>query len=204
MIAAWAEDMLKEYAGGEAEPRVFTVRCKNGEDKTIQFRPVSMKNGKKLFTYQDITESARMEASLRESEQKYIQLYDESKRLEELYRSLLHSSPDAVFIYDIEGHALLTSGTFKYEDLLFKSQRGEVLTVPSVNRVVKGWCREINLKGNYGAHTLRKTWGYHQRVSLGTGLPKLMVCSNHSSQRQTLDYLCVQPEKIKRVYENQL
>ncbi len=56
--------------------------------------------------------------------------------------------------------ALLASGA--YQDLLFRSQRGAVLTAPSVNRLVKSWCRAINLKGNYGSHTLRKTWGYHQ------------------------------------------
>jgi len=50
--------------------------------------------------------------------------------------------------------------------------------------------------------SLRKTWGFHQRVSFGTDLPTLMVCFNHSTQKQTLDYLCVQPEEIRNVYEN--
>ncbi len=76
--------------------------------------------------------------------------------------------------------------------------------MPSVNRLVKSWCRAINLKGNYGSHTLRKTWGYHQRVTFGVGLPELMVCFNHSTQRQTLEYLCVQPEEIRSVYANEL
>jgi len=89
------------------------------------------------------------------------------------------------------------------EDPLLLGQRGP-LTVPSVNRLVKGWCREINLKGNYGSHTLRKTWGYHQRVTFGRGLPELMVCFNHSSQRQTLDYLGIQPEEIRSIYLNEL
>ncbi len=89
------------------------------------------------------------------------------------------------------------------EDYLFKSQRG-ILIVPSVNRLVKQWCKTINLKENYGSHTLRKTWGYHQRVTFGVGLPELMVCFNHSTQRQTLDYLCIQPEEIKDVYSNEL
>jgi len=29
-----------------------------------------------------------------------------------------------------------------------------------------------------------------------------MVCFNHSTQRQMLDYLCIQPEDVKEVYEN--
>jgi integrase len=86
---------------------------------------------------------------------------------------------------------------------LFQGQRGP-LTVPSVTRLVKNWCKEINLKGNYGSHTLRKTWGYHQRVTFGSDIPTLMVCFNHSNQRQTLDYLCIQPKELKNVYENEL
>jgi len=99
---------------------------------------------------------------------------------------------------------LLASGPYRDEDFLFKSQRKEVLTVSSVTRLVKAWCKAIHLKGNYGSHTLRKTWGYHQRVTYGVGLPELMVCFNHSTQKQTLDYLCVQPDEIKNVYSNEL
>ena len=40
-----------------------------------------------------------------------------------------------------------------------------MLTEPTVNQKVKSWCRTINLKGNFGSHSLRKTWGYHQRVT---------------------------------------
>lgn len=84
-------------------------------------------------------------------------------------------------------------------DYLFTGQRG-LLTVPSVNRLVKRWCADINLKGNFGSHTLRKTFGYHQRVQLNTGIPELMVMFNHSTQRQTLDYLGIQPDEIKDAY----
>ena len=100
--------------------------------------------------------------------------------------------------------ALLEAGEHKGGDYLFKSQRGAVLTVSSVSNMVKAWCKEINLKGNYGSHTLRKTWGYHQRVTFGTELPLLMACFNHSTQKQTLDYLCIQADEIKDVYMNVL
>ncbi len=98
---------------------------------------------------------------------------------------------------------LLDSVVVKDIDLLFTGQRGP-LTVPSVNRLVKGWCSAINLKGNYGSHTLRKTFGYHQRVRFGVGLPELMVAFNHSTQKQTLDYLCVQPEEVRSLYANEI
>ena len=94
---------------------------------------------------------------------------------------------------------LLQSSEYQKGDCLFKGQRG-VLTVPSVNRLVKSWCNEINLQGNYGSHTLRKTFGYMQRTQLNTGISELMVMFNHSTQKQTLDYLCIQPEEIKDAY----
>ncbi|MEZ4527698.1 MAG: site-specific integrase [Desulfobacterales bacterium] len=85
------------------------------------------------------------------------------------------------------------------DDPLFRSQRGASLTVGSVHRLVKAWCREIGLRGNYGSHTLRKTWGYHAWKK-GIDIPRLMTVFNHSSQKQTLDYLCIQAEEIREVY----
>lgn len=37
----------------------------------------------------------------------------------------------------------------------------KALTVPYLNNLVKKWCREANVKGNYGSYSLRKTWGIH-------------------------------------------
>nr|WP_320192739.1 tyrosine-type recombinase/integrase [uncultured Desulfobacter sp.] len=101
---------------------------------------------------------------------------------------------------------LLKSIKYENDDFLFLSNRKNknALTVSSLSTLVKKWCKDINLKGNYASHTLRKTWGYHQRVTFGVGIPELMVCFNHTSQKQTLDYLCVQPEEIKSVYQNEL
>ena len=98
---------------------------------------------------------------------------------------------------------LLASREYQDNERLFIGKRGP-LSVGSVNRLVKGWCKALHLKGNFGSHTLRKTWGYHQRVSFGASLPELMTCFNHSSQRQTLDYLCIQPEEIRSIYANEL
>lgn len=89
------------------------------------------------------------------------------------------------------------------EGYLFRGQRGQ-LTVSTLSQMVKKWCKTLRIPGNYGSHTLRKTWGYHQRVTYGVGLPELMTCFNHSTQRQTLSYLCIQPEEIKSIYANTL
>lgn len=98
---------------------------------------------------------------------------------------------------------LLDSRDFADADPLFQGQRGR-LTPSYLCRLVKRWCAAINLPGHYGAHTLRKTWGYHQRVSFGVDIPTLMDVFGHASQRQTLTYLCIQPEEIRSVYANEL
>lgn len=97
--------------------------------------------------------------------------------------------------------ALLASRNYGDDEILFSGQRGP-LTVSTVNRLVKSWCRSINLKGNFGAHSLRKTWGYHQRVTFGRDIPTLMECFNHSTQRQTLRYLGITPDEVKSVFSN--
>ncbi len=87
---------------------------------------------------------------------------------------------------------------------LFSGQRGGPLGIAYVNRLVKRWAKSINLKGNYGAHTLRKTFGYHQRLRYKVELPVLTEVFGHRSQRQTLDYICVQGEEIQNVYSNEI
>jgi integrase len=74
------------------------------------------------------------------------------------------------------------------------------ISVPTLNNLVKDWCRKVNLKGNYGSHTLRKTWGYMQRTKQDTPVPLLMQAFGHASQQQTLSYLCIQDEEIESIY----
>lgn len=43
-------------------------------------------------------------------------------------------------------------------------------TIQAVNALIKKWTATINLNhGNYGAHTLRKTFGFIQRTKYGVG-----------------------------------
>lgn len=84
---------------------------------------------------------------------------------------------------------------------LFQSRKGlQPLCVPYINSLVKGWCRALNLKGNFGSHTLRKTFGYIHRTVFNTDIPTLMTLFNHSTQRQTLNYLGIQDTDIKDAY----
>jgi len=98
---------------------------------------------------------------------------------------------------------LLATCEYADNDILFSGQRGP-LTVPTVSYLVKTWCRQVGLKGNFGSHSLRKTFGYHQRVTFGVCLPELMKVFGHSSERQTLAYIGIQEEAIKNIYANAL
>jgi len=98
---------------------------------------------------------------------------------------------------------LLASRPYEDPDLLFQGKRGP-LTTSWLRRMVIGWCSDVGLAGHYGSHTLRKTWGYHQRVTFGVDIPTLMAVFGHATQKQTLDYLCIQPDEIRSVYANEL
>lgn len=87
---------------------------------------------------------------------------------------------------------------------LFRNRDGGRLAVESVIRLVKSWCSKVGLEGSYSSHTLRKTWGYHQRVQFGVDIPTLMEAFGHSSQKQTLTYLCITPDEISATYMNEL
>jgi integrase len=92
------------------------------------------------------------------------------------------------------------------DHFLFKSRKGRnyPLTTYAVTGMVKRWTAAINLSGNYGAHTLRKTWTYHQRREFGVSWEVLAKRLNHSSPSVTRRYLGVQDEEVEHVLMNAL
>ena len=88
----------------------------------------------------------------------------------------------------------------KPNSALFLSKKGGALSVSYVSRLVKGWCQMAGLRGNYGSHTLRKSWGYQQRVQRNAPVALLMRAYGHASEKQTLEYLCIQPKEISDLY----
>jgi integrase len=89
------------------------------------------------------------------------------------------------------------------DDYLFKSRKGHgPISIQAVNNNIKRWTQAINLKGNYGAHTLRKTWGYLQRVKYGVGFEIICKRFNHSSPAVTMRYLGIQDKEVKSILTN--
>lgn len=88
---------------------------------------------------------------------------------------------------------------------LFASQKGRgALTIQAVNAMVKKWTRAINLRGNYGAHTLRKTFGYIQRTEFGVGFEVLAKRYNHSSPAITMRSLGITAEEVNECLMNEI
>jgi integrase len=89
----------------------------------------------------------------------------------------------------------------KDEHFLLKSRKGSnaPLTTYAVTMYVQQWCDAINLPGNYGAHTLRKTWCYHQRKTHGTSWEVIAKRLNHSSPSITRRYIGVKEEEVEEV-----
>ncbi|MCX5810065.1 MAG: PAS domain S-box protein [Proteobacteria bacterium] len=69
VISAWVED-LKGARSGEKRPRIFTVTCRDGTEKIINFIPVQMETGVHLMACEDITSRKLAEESFQQTMEK--------------------------------------------------------------------------------------------------------------------------------------
>jgi PAS domain S-box-containing protein len=60
VISTWMDD-LKGSSSGEQRPRTFTVTCKGGTEKIINFIPVQLETGENVMACEDMTELKRAE-----------------------------------------------------------------------------------------------------------------------------------------------
>lgn len=63
-------------------------------------------------------------------------------------------------------------------------------------KMIQGWCHGAGLKGNYGGHSLRKTWGYQARLK-AIPLEIIQHKLNHSSMAVTQRYLGITADEIE-------
>ncbi len=83
---------------------------------------------------------------------------------------------------------------------LFPSRKGAgPLTTRSAHKIIKTTLRELGIKGNYGTHSLRKTFGYHRHAN-NVKLETLQKLFNHSSPAVTLRYIGITKEVIIDAY----
>ena len=92
VVKTWRGDLVDDPQVGRINERTFTVRCKNGSDKTIHFRALLVEGGKQVVTYSDMTEREQAQQQLRESEERY--------------RILAEAAPDMVYLCSPDGTVL--------------------------------------------------------------------------------------------------
>jgi integrase len=73
---------------------------------------------------------------------------------------------------------------------LFASESGWTpLKTGELDRMVRQWTAAVGLEGAFGAHSLRKTFGYHQRTRFGVGFEVLAPRFGHSGPAVSARYL---------------
>ena len=143
VITQWNGDLERSMVG-QARSRTFKVICKNKSTKTINFRPVTMKNRGQFIIYDDVTESKKIEEQL-----KYLSFHDNLTGLynrtyfeEEVKRlNTKRALPLSVVIGDVNGLKLINDA--------FGHSRGDEL-LKKIAIIIKKQFREDDIIARWG------------------------------------------------------
>jgi PAS domain S-box-containing protein len=144
IISTWITD-LRESKTGEFRPRTGTVTCKDGTEKVVRFRPVTLESGEQFVTYEDISDYQRAQEALRESE--------------EMLRSFMDSLTDFFAITDKDEN--LTYVNRSMADTLGYSEE-EMIGMP-ISKVISeesmaNFVPEVNELVENGQLSIEATW----------------------------------------------
>jgi PAS domain S-box-containing protein len=78
VIDTWIKDRKSPLEGGRFSPEIFTVTCKDGTEKIVNFASVLLGTGSSILTCQDVSELKQREDALKESENKFRDLTEKS------------------------------------------------------------------------------------------------------------------------------
>jgi integrase len=87
---------------------------------------------------------------------------------------------------------------------LFKSRKGEnqPIGIKTVYTLVQRYTKGIH--GHIGAHSLRKTWGYHQRIYHNVSYEVICKRYNHDSPKITMVYLGIEDSEVLEILKNEI
>jgi integrase len=84
---------------------------------------------------------------------------------------------------------------------LFRSRKGGGrLCIQHLCHLVKSWAEKLNLRGNYGSHSLRRSFGAIQRLEHGVSVEVLAKCYGHSSPAVTMRYIGLCQDEVNTVF----
>ena len=126
-------------------------------------------------------------------------IIDLKQSKQDRYRAVMIN--EAVF-YAIAGWLKMHPDPRPSAPLFLSRKTGDALTVPYAISLVKSWCADAGLVGAYSSHTLRKTWGYSQRVHFKEPILLISKALGHSSVEETVAYLGLVPEEVQALYLN--
>jgi integrase len=82
--------------------------------------------------------------------------------------------------------------------LFFNPKTNQPIKRGQAWKFIANICTEVGLKGNYGTHSLRKTWGFHARMQ-GVDLALIMHKLNHESIAYTKRYQGITDDELQAV-----
>lgn len=102
---------------------------------------------------------------------------------------------------DIEKYLKLREKEWSIDDFnpLFIGRKHCRLDRSQVYRVIVQACNVCNVTGNFGTHTMRKTFGYHHYKQF-KDIALLQKIFNHSAPDITLRYIGIEQDKIDQSY----
>jgi integrase len=121
----------------------------------------------------------------------------ESKRKKRRVISLSDSAKEAIDLYMDS----LGDWEIDMKAPVFYSQKdnNRAISRTQAYRLIKKWCADVELTGNYGTHSLRKTWAYWARKE-GTAIDLIRQALGHSREETTLRYVGISRDEIDEVF----
>lgn len=126
------------------------------------------------------------------------------KRKKNRYITINHAVIEAVSLY-LENTQGVSLSDYMFRSISNHGSKSNTpLSVKSIDRILKGLAKDLDLNIKMSTHTLRKTFCYHQMVMSHNDSRKLLLLQkmlNHSSPAQTLDYIGITSEEIDEAYK---
>lgn len=99
--------------------------------------------------------------------------------------------------------AAISIGKTKDEPLFTGHKRGTRLTVDTLSRLWKKWCKSVGVKKSTASHTGRKTFA-RLNYERGTRIEVITKALNHSSPATTFAYIQLTDTDLSAMYQKEI